>query len=139
MTNKEQQNRRRCLKCKHYRSNVCPLMANGDVFNLDTCILDTLSKKDWAEDSPEMFMFKHNSTLMLSYLSFHRKDKLPKIGDKVITLHSGFGGFGGSIQYVVGLTDTCIQLAKDSSATDASSISDISEWYRDLFVLDDNN
>lgn len=139
MTDKEKQNRHRCLECEHYSSNACPLMANRDVYTLDICILDIISKKDWAENSPEMFMFKHNPTLMLSYLSFNRRSKLPKIGDKVITLRPGFGGFGGKTLYVVDLVDTYIELVRDPSTTGSSYLSDINEWYKDLFVLDDNN
>ena len=34
------ENRQRCLKCKYYGRNVCPLMAGADVFQIDKCILD---------------------------------------------------------------------------------------------------
>lgn len=141
MTDKELQNRKRCLKCKYYGRNVCPLMANGDVFNLDVCILDIINKKNWNENSPEMFMFRNNPTLLLSYLSFLRKDKLPKTGDKVITLRSGFNGYGGNIRYVSRITDKYIEIvyANFDDETNKCCLSKIDTWYKDLFIFDDNN
>ena len=141
MTDKESQNRKRCLQCKHYGMNVCPLMMDGDVFNLDICILDVVSKKNWEENSPEIFMFINSPKLLLSYLSFLRKDKLPKIGDKVITLRSGFDGYGGDIRYVSGITDKYIEIVHSDfdDKTDDCCLSNIDTWYKDLFVFDDNN
>lgn len=141
MTDKEYQNRKRCLQCKYYGRNVCQLMMDGDVFNLDVCILDIINKKNWDENSPEIFMFKNSPKLLLSYLSFLRKDKLPKIGDKVITLHSGFDGYGGDIRYVSGITDKYIEIVYGDfdEDTDDCCLSDIDTWYKDLFIFDDNN
>lgn len=136
MEDRELQNRKRCLQCEHYGMNVCPLMANGDVFNLDICILDVVKKKNWNDNSPEMFMFKNNPTLFLKYLSFLRKDKLPNIGDKVITLRSGFGGWGGNIRFISDVNDEYIEL-QDSN--DSKFISYINVWHNDLFVFDENN
>lgn len=139
MTDKEYQNRKRCLKCKYYGMNVCPLMVSGYVINLDVCILDIINKKNWNENSPEIFMFRNNPTLLLSYLSFLRKDKLPKIGDKVITLRSGFNGYGGDIRYVSGITDKYIEIVIVDDETDDCYLSNIDTWYKDLFIFDDNN
>ena len=141
MTDKESQNRKRCLQCGHYGMNVCPLMVDGDVFDLDVCILDIAKQKNWNEDSPEIFMFRNNPRIFMSYLSFLRKDKLPKVGDKVITLRAGFEGYGGDIRFVSGITDKYIEITCGDfyDETDDCCLSDIDTWYKDLFVFDDNN
>ena len=63
-------NRERCLRCRVYGTNVCPLMANADVFELDVCILEIVSAKNWDSNSPEFFMNCHHPITLLKYLSF---------------------------------------------------------------------
>lgn len=136
MTEQERKNRLRCLKCSYYGMNRCPLMVDGDVFRLDICILDVLKKKNFKEDGPEIYMFNNSPTLFLSYLSFLRKDKLPEIGAKVITLRPGFSGPAGVIRTVNDISDRYIELKNESGSI---SISEKNVWYKDFFVLDTNN
>lgn len=147
MGDKELENRKRCLKCKYYGCNTCPLMADGDVFTIDICVLDIIREKNWDENSPEMFMFKNKPVFFMSYISFLRKEKLPNVGNKVLTLHGGFGSFGSRILYVSSIDDRYIELA-DYIVDDTNDdeweecdyyLSNIDEWYKDLFVFDDNN
>lgn len=48
--------------------------------------------KQINEDTAEWFMFIYNPILFLRYLNYQRKEKLPYVGNKVVTLRSGFVG-----------------------------------------------
>lgn len=135
-TEKEKKNRLRCLSCEYYGMNVCPLMADGDVFNLDICILNIVKKKKWAYDSPEMFMFRHDPLTLLHYLTYKRMNKLPKVGTKVLTLRSGFGGGPGLIRWVARITPNTIEL-RDSLGN--LYLSQKESWYLDFFAMDNYN
>ena len=117
-------------------------------------ILSIVKENNWDENSPEMFMFQNNPILFMSYISFLRKDILPKVGDKVLTLRGGFGSFESRTLYVSGITDKYIELADfiiDETETDDDDeynelwdeceyyLSNIEKWYKDLFIFDDNN
>ena len=135
--------RQKCLKCPHSGFG-CIKMASADFEDIDVCVLDIIKTKGWDEDSPEMFMFKHSPDTFLKYLSFKRKDKLPKVGDKVITLHAGFSGPKGVLRYVVAIKDKYIELSNiffdgEEPEDCRISISYIERWYEGLFVLDENN
>lgn len=137
MDEKRKQNRLRCLRCGQYGCNVCSLMADADVFEIDICILDVLKNKPWKEDSAEIFMFKNSPITFLKYLSFLRQDKIPQIGNKVITLRGGYGGYGGNIRYVTRITDQYIELTDNRKQHTYSCFKD--KWHQDLFVLDNHN
>jgi hypothetical protein len=135
MNNSERRtkNRKRCLNCKYYGCNVCPLMANGDVFQIDNCILENEQVKHLKEGTAEWFMFKYNPHLFLGYLNFQRKDKLPKVGSKVVTLRSGFGGYAGVTRYVKKITEKYIELVDHDE--EGIYISNIDKWYNDFFEI----
>ena len=134
-TEKEIRNRKRCLTCEYYGMNVCPLMANADVFKLDICILDIMKKKKYTLNSPEMFMFKNEPLLLLQWWSFQRENKIPNIGTKVVVLRQGCGGPTGVVRTVVGIKENYIEI------TDGQQMYIIykERWYKDLFCLDKYN
>jgi hypothetical protein len=87
---KRLQNRKRCLACEHYGTNVCPLLANADVFAIDKCIFEYDDVKNIQPNSIEEFIF-HNYPII--FLQWNGKGKTLEVGDKVITLRGGFGTF----------------------------------------------
>ena len=136
MTEKEKQNRLRCLNCNYYAMNGCNCMVDSDVSKIDICIKDIIRTKSWNCDSPEMFMFRYNPVMLLSYLSYCRRNILPKVGCKVLTLREGFTGGAGVFRKVVEITDTYIVL---SNKEGRKSISYIDKWFYDIFVFDSFN
>jgi hypothetical protein len=128
-------NRKRCLECKHYGMNVCPLMCDADVFQIDNCILEDLRIKKIEENTAEWFMFTHNPVLFLKYLNFQRKDKLPNIGSKIVTLRSGFGGWSGMIRYIRDIDEKYITLTNMKEGGSQEYISSIKTWYNDFFEI----
>lgn len=138
MSTKEQrfENRVRCLACKYYGMNVCPLMMKTDVFEIDNCILDLSEVKDLKEGSPEWFMFNNNPVMFLRYINFINKENLPEIGTKVFTLRAGFGGIGGDIRYVTGIRDGYIRLSHNKDSEEYGvGLSEINSWYNDFFKM----
>ena len=120
----------------------------------ENIVLNIIKENNWDENSPEMFMFSNNPILFISYISFLRKDILPKVGDKVLTLRGGFGSFESRILYVSEITDKYIELADfiidESEIVDEDEyyelcneceyyLSEIEKWYTELFRSDDNN
>ena len=70
----EFENRQRCLRCKYYSRNVCPLMAEADVFKINKCILEYDEIKSIKENSLDNFVFYNNPIEYLSYLGFKDKE-----------------------------------------------------------------
>lgn len=142
MTEQQGINRKRCLSCPYYGMNRCPLMLDGDVFNLDICVLEIVNKKEYPSDGPEMFMFQSAPQTFLSYLTFMRRNILPEVGTKVLTLHAGFSGYAGVIRTVteikeIGANNDKVIIVK--SPKGEKSLSYCNEWYKDFFALDKNN
>lgn len=144
----------KCFGCQYCtKINRCVLMLDKNISNIDICIMDIVREKKWETKTLETFVLQNNPKLFLSYLSFLRKDKLPKVGDKVVTLRAGFGSFDSRILYVSGITDKHIELEDfiiDETEIDDDEynelwdeceyyLSDINLWYKDLFVFDENN
>ena len=57
---RELKNRQRCLQCKYYSRNSCPLMAEADVFKINKCILEYDVIKSLTENSLDHFVFYNN-------------------------------------------------------------------------------
>lgn len=87
------ENRRRCLKCKYYGRNVCPLMAGADVFQIDKCILEYDEIKAIKDESLDSFIFYQSPEEYLSYIGYKEKEKYPQVGQTVLTLTSGFASY----------------------------------------------
>ena len=84
------ENRRRCIQCKYYGRNVCPLMADADVFQIEKCILEYEEIKSLREGTLDHFVFWRNPIEYLSYLGYKDKDNCPVVGETVLTLTGGF-------------------------------------------------
>lgn len=130
-------NRRRCLVCPNYDTNVCPLMAKADVFLIDNCILEHDGVKSLKEGSAEWFMFQTNPILFMSYLNYTRKAILPSVGSKVVTLCSGFGGRSGATRYVESIDSEYIYLVVDLNKVPSESryCCSIEDWYLSIFEI----
>lgn len=126
------ENRKRCLACKHYGMNVCPFLANADVFQIDNCILDSKFITNLKDNSPEKFMWETFPIMYLMYINFQRRAELPKIGSKVVTLRPGFNGGSGETRIISDIDDKYIYL---SNGGNAKSCSEINTWYRDFFEI----
>ena len=87
------ENRKRCLQCKYYGHNVCPLMADADVFKINKCILEYDAIKSIRENSLDHFVFYNNPVEYLSYLGYVDKESYPEPGQMVLTLTGGFGTY----------------------------------------------
>lgn len=135
-------NRKRCLNCKYYGRNVCPLMAEADVFKIDNCILENDEIKAIKKDSLDEFIFFKNPIEYLSYLMYKRKDKLPEVGQTVITLKSGFSSYySGKFLKVVRVEElnpnfyqiNLNDLFDEDDEEKYGVTSD--DWYNQIFIL----
>lgn len=67
------------------------------------------------------------------YVAYLNRWNRPKVGDKVVTLRSGFGGGAGVIRVVAEIEDKYIRIK--GGVHDHEYLSLISEWYKDLKVI----
>ena len=67
-------NRKRCLKCGYYGRNVCPLMGDADVFQIENCILEYKDIKSLKDGTLDYFVFWINPLMYLSYLGYKEKE-----------------------------------------------------------------
>ena len=130
-------NRKRCYRCKYYYWNRCLLMCEAPPEEIDTCIRKIDSYKEAVENegSAEWFMIKCDTTIFMRYLNYKRKDNLPEIGAKVLTLRPGFGGDAGKIRYVKEINDRYIYLVDSEDNTGRKYCSEIKTWYMDFWIL----
>lgn len=127
---KRLQNRKRCLVCKYYSRNRCPMFADADVGAIDKCILDYDAVKSIQPNSIEEFMFDNHPVV---YLQWMGKGKSLEIGDNVLTLRGGFGSFyGGKFLTITGASDY-EYFAKDGEYNYGINKD---KWYMYVFKLD---
>ncbi len=126
---KRLQNRKRCLACKYYLMNRCPIMAEADVFSIDKCILEYDEVKSIQPNSMEEFIFNNHPII---FLQWSGKGKSLKVGDKVITLRGGFGTIYSGKFLTVTKIDNYHYHFKDGKH-DYCIPKD--EWYMALFKL----
>lgn len=129
------ENRQRCLKCKYYGRNVCPLMAGADVFQIDKCILDYKAIKSIKENSLDSFIFYSNPAEYLSYLSFKDKEHYPKVGSTVLTLTGGFSSVYSGKFLTVDSEDNIQIFLHDNYGQYCVAKAD---WWRKLFKIQNN-
>ena len=132
---KRYENRKRCLACDKYGINECPLMCYADVFQIDNCILEHQMVKQLKEGSPEWFMFTNNPISFLCYINYTRKDYLPPVGAKVVTLRSGFGGSAGMTRYIKSIDEKYFTLTNNPRGEGQEYITPIETWYNYFFEL----
>lgn len=126
-------NRKRCLKCKYYRANTCPLLADADVFKIDKCILEYETIKAIKDDSLDAFIFYGNPIEYLQYLGYKEKENYPKQGDVVLTLTSGFhSSHSGKFITVNSEDDNQIFLSDNVGQYCVSK----AEWWKKLFKIE---
>ena len=123
------QNRKRCLTCKNYSMNRCPLFANADVGAIDKCILEYDEVKNIQKDSIEEFIFYNDP---ITYLKFIGKGKSLEVGDRVMTLAGGFGSlYPGKFLTVTGCSDDYYWLKEEGHEYGV----DRNDWYMKVFKL----
>lgn len=126
------ENRKRCLRCKYYGANICPLMAGADVFQIDKCILDYEKIKTIKEGSLDSFIFYSNPTEYLSYLGYIEKENYPQIGQTVLTLTSGFSSYYSG-KFIKVDSEDDIQIFLSDSVGKYCVGKD--EWWKKLFKI----
>lgn len=137
--NKGLENRKRCLQCKYYGCNMCPLLANADVFKIDKCILEYDVIKSIRPGTLDHFLFRRNAIEYLSYLGWRDKENYPKIGEKVITLTSGFSSvYPGKFLVVVSEDSHQLFLEDVNKLPGAHQYCVLKEvWYDKLFKIEE--
>lgn len=132
--NRIMENRHRCYKCNFYSRNICQILFDCDIGEIDNCILENQYIKSLISDidSPEYFMFKNDPKIFLCYLNYKRRNNIPKVGTKVVTMRSGFGGYEGCIRTISEIDEKCIYLI-DSKNNKYVSL--IDKWYMDFWCL----
>ena len=136
MEDKKLTNRKRCLGCKYYGINVCPLMLDCDVFLIDTCPLDMDFFKNIKPGSFEEFILFNDPKLYYIYLMINRRNRLPKVGAKVLTLTNGFGFHtGGQILEVSSIEGINIFLT-DTIKNKRFCVS-TEDWFQKIFILEE--
>lgn len=126
-------NRKRCLECKYYSHNECPLMVGADTFQIEKCILEFDAIKAIEEDTLDHFVFFSNPRLYLAYLGFKDKENYPKVGQKVLTLTGGFHtSYSGKFITVIGEDD--IQLFLTDGIYEFCVVKD--GWWKQLFIIE---
>lgn len=70
------------------------------------------------------------------FYRYKRKETPPAIGAEVVTLRSGFGGFGGEVLYVVSHDEEYIGLAC-SSNSESEYLSKIGDWWKDFKIINE--
>lgn len=126
------ENRKRCLQCKHYGANVCPLMAGADVFKIDKCILEYEEIKAIKNESLDSFIFYSNPIEYLSYLGYREKDNYPQAGQTVLTLTSGFSSYYSG-KFIKVDSEDDIQLFLSDNVGKYCVRKD--EWWKKLFKI----
>lgn len=133
------ENRKRCLQCKYYGHNVCPLLANADVFGIYKCILEYDAIKEIKENSLDSFIFSSNPKEYLSYLGYKEQENYPKPGDTVLALTGGFNSSdSGKFLYVNSENDIQIFLSEEPDDTEKYCVSK-AEWWKKLFKIEPIN
>lgn len=124
--------RKKCLRCKYYDANICPLMAGADTFQIDKCILEYEEIKNIKEDSLDGFVFYSTPITYLSYLGYKEKENYPQAGQTVLTLTGGFGSrYPGKFIKVDFEDDSQIYLIDDDGKYCVSK----DKWWEKLFKV----
>lgn len=126
------ENRKRCLGCKFYGRNVCPLMGGADVFQIEKCILEYEEIKSLKEETLDSFVFWRNPLEYLSYLGYRDKENYPVSGETVLTLTGGFSNVNpGKFIHVDSEDDTMLYLSDKIGSYCVAK----DEWWKRLFRI----
>lgn len=79
----------------------------------------------------EQYVVENYPKVYEEYIRYLNRENLPKVGEKVITLRSGFGGWGGEIRTVKEMRDGEIIITDG----ERDYISKIQDWYKDIVVI----
>lgn len=126
---KKLHNQKRCLACKHYSRNCCPMMADASTSKIDKCILEYNDVKNIRPCSIEEFIFYNHPLIFLQWCG---KGKSLEVGDKVITLRGGFGTCYSGKFLTVTKSDEYHYFFTDGN-NDYALLKD--EWYMSVFKL----
>ena len=136
------QNRKRCIACKYYGVNRCPLLADASVSEIDKCILEYDSIKSIKSGSLDEFIYYNLTTSKhyLSYLGWKDKENYPKVGETVATLRNGFGSlYSGKFLKVIEENDVQLFLCDLHSSGEERQYGVTKEdWYKSLFKIHDS-
>lgn len=123
------QNRKRCIACKYYSRNRCPMLAEADIGSIDKCILEYDDVKNIKSNSLEEFIFYNYPTVFLQWMG---KGKSLEVGDSVVTLRGGFGTlYSGKFLTISDMSDNAY-FAKDG---EHNYVINKDRWYMDVFKL----
>lgn len=128
-------------ECGYWHYFRCTLLDAADPLEPEVCLKDELLPDGLAKDGLQMFMAGRHPMDVLSWISYERRDKVPKPGDCVFTLTGGFSTTRpGKILKVSEVTDTMVSLENDGcSASGRGYGVERDGWWRKLFVLPDRN
>lgn len=82
------------------------------------------------------FIREHHMDIWEEFARYKRKDTLPAIGTKVITLVNGYSGRAGVTRYVVAHEGRYVVLAKTSDGS-VRSLCEVSKWWKHLRIVDE--
>ena len=129
---KEKQNYERCKKCRFYNYMGCSAYFGAKEIFIDKCLFDgvNLDKENLSDDE---FLMKYDPLTYIKLYNYRQKDKLPKPGDVVVTLKSGFCGLGGDIRIVKSIEEKCIRISTLNGKQDSLSKKD--NWFNEIVVV----
>jgi len=81
----------------------------------------------------EEYLLENHAPVLLEYYAYLNREDLPKVGDKVVTLRSGFGGNAGCVRRVKEIQEEYILLSDNDSWREYLSKIDV--WYKDIVVI----
>lgn len=79
----------------------------------------------------EEYARRNYPDVFAEYIRYLKREQLPKVGDRVFTLRSGFGGYAGVVRRVKEFRSTYIVLTDG----ERDYLSDIESWWKDLEVI----
>lgn len=80
----------------------------------------------------EDYVAENYPEIIVEYNRYLTRHILPKVGSKVVTLRSGFGGGGGVIRVVDSVDEKYIHL----SGGGYQYLCSLDDWYKSLVVLE---
>jgi hypothetical protein len=88
----------------------------------------------------EEYLLENHPQIIKEYSAYLNRRKIPKLGDRVVTLRSGFGGGVGVIRFVKEyrvnpLDSSCNEIILGDKRDWRTYISNEDTWYKDFEVI----
>jgi hypothetical protein len=81
----------------------------------------------------EEYLMDNYASVLKEYYAYLNRKNLPKVGERVMTLRSGFGGYAGCVRRVKEIQEEYILLSDDNDWREYLSKIDV--WYKDIVVI----